>query len=307
MEDALRRFLFMFELTGLQYFSLEHDNLEDPPTALRRNFMIVLIILTTLLVSSFLMFVPVEAEIVTAKNMLNFAIRHSMSVSVVLVVYTSFIQSYTSTRKIKKVFLNNKELVRVCQRDFGMPVDFRHIQRTARKRFFVMTVFLAAAHTVLGLFMVQNLQYVLGLIILFFPYFFLFLIVYKFVFYVGMVNEQLMSLKSLLEGLFTHNQASKKSVNRFSFASWEQHSRSSELLKNLKSEELLRKLRASRKIYNLVFDNSTLINESLGLTVLILLICLVIVLTATGFEIFITVVGKSSKLDTYGKRVVFRI
>lgn len=281
MEDALNSFLFVFELMGLQYFSLVHDNLKDRPTSFRTAFMIVIVTLISTILFCYLLFVPLKAEIITSKNVLNFAIKHSMALGLLLVVYTSLIQSYISTRSIKKVYLNTKDIVRISFREFNMPVDFNLIKRAARKSFLLMSLFLVTVHITLSIRKVNSLLNALDSAFSLFAIFFLLMIVYKFVFYVAMVNNQLLLMRDLLRGIF-------KNIITKPF-----NLTSSEIV--ALTEDPLRKFRAARKIYNLIYDNAALINDSNGLTILILLISIVITLTASGYEIFISIVGNSQE------------
>lgn len=277
MEDALNNFLFVFELMGLQYFSLVNDNLKDRPTALRTAFMFVIITLISTLLLCYFSFVPLKEEIITSKTVLNFAIKHSMGVGLLLVVYTSIIQSYISTRSIKKVYLNTKEIVRIVYREFNVPVDFNLIKRAARKSILLMSLFLVTVHIVLAIKTVKSLLNAIDSVFSLFAVFFLLVIVYKFVFYVAMVNSQLLLMRDLLRGVF------KNFITKPNFTT------SSEIARL--TEDPLKQFRAARRIYNLIYENASLINSSNGLTILILLISIVITLTASGYEIFISIVG----------------
>lgn len=107
------------------------------------------------------------------------------------------------------------------------------------------------------------------------PILLLFMIIYKFVFYVDMVNNQLEFVVKLLDKTFQPEEV--KVVGEMCF-------------KNT-LDDPLKKLRAIRKVYNIIFESGALVNRSNGLTILILLMDLVIAITASGYEIFVIAVG----------------
>lgn len=106
------------------------------------------------------------------------------------------------------------------------------------------------------------------------------MIVYKFVFYVEIVKHQLKLLQVLMKETFKYAPvgiiyknnwrtiAVKPAVNNW-----------------------LRKLQAVRKIYNMICVHGELINHSSGLTILIVLVDVIVLLTASGYQIFVIIVG----------------
>lgn len=302
IEEELNRCLILFEYTGLQYFSLKsltQSNVDSRPSILRTIYMLVLFVFVNAMAVSYILLDHSAVKgALTSKNVIMFVVKHSMNVAMVIILSVSFVQSYTSTRHIKKVYLNTKEIARLCS-EFKLDIDFKQIRNDAWKRVAVMISFIFLMH---GSVMLAHrnspnstLQLLLGIL----PIFFLLMIVYKFVMYVDMVNSQLRLLERLFMDVFQY-QPIKILENGINVQ-----------LKHVEPSkpfnEILNKLRVVWKIYNVIFDNGSLINDSLGLTVLTLLIGLVIALTVSGYEVFVTIVGGRPVQNLPGNSILLNI
>lgn len=111
---------------------------------------------------------------------------------------------------------------------------------------------------------------------------FLRLSVSQFIFYVGLLNHELDSLNGLLHNFFNYKPI--RIIDNFEL--YVTQVRSSQA-----SDESLIKLRAAIKVYSHIFEIGSLISDSFGLTMLIMLINFVIAVTASGYEAFIIAVG----------------
>lgn len=298
METELNSCLVIFELLGFQYFSLK--NLEkidfmNRPTVFRIMHLVILLILISILTICFLI---MERETltgtITAKNMLMFAIQNSMNFGFVLVVCTSLIQSFTSTHNIKKFFVNLKMSVEILREVFDVKTDFNSLKKTMWKRFFVMLALFVSLHGSVGFsqYRMEILPIFIGIL----PIFFLIMIVCKYVFYVGMVNHQLECLDSAIETVITFPPI--KIIDNINF-----HLLPLKPVKQLDGP--LKKINAVRKIYNLIYANGNLINDSVGLTILILLVTLITTLTATGYKLFVIIIG-GLEMNEIPRKINFR-
>lgn len=286
MEKELNSCVVVFELLGLQYFSLKSltaDSLRSRPSVFRALYMILWLFLTTSLMIIYIIHDHSLAQgSLTAKNVLMYAIQHTMNVGLILVAITSLIQSMTSTRNIKKFFLNIHEIFDLYLYDFKIPANLKSIKRSSWRRMTLMLMYYLTIH---GGFMslhapLSDAAYkmLFGML----PILFLVMIVYKFVFYVGIINRQLKFLNKLLEDNFLHQPIKMIDNMKFHLTT----------VKPVKSpDDNLKKLRSLRKIYNVIFENAAIINDSIGLTVLMLLVCLVISLTVAGYQVFVIVIG----------------
>jgi hypothetical protein len=303
METELKTFLNIFELLGLQYFSLREltvDNLKKRPTFLRAIFMLILVTI----VCSLMIFVvnsdnpEVEGK-VTAKNVVMFAIKRSFNLGMILVCCSSIVQSFVSTKKIKKVFMNIRQVVKIVQSEFDVCVDFKRFKISALKKLWFLLIFFATIHASVTLvyWNEENLfiRTFLGAI----PVVFLLIVVYKILFFIALINYQLELLSEIVKDIFQYHPI--KIIENINFH-----------LTSVKTvEDPLEKLRSARKIFNIIFESGALINSSNGFTILIMLITLVISLTVSGYEVFIIIVGglpiKNIPSVIYGTILTFSI
>jgi hypothetical protein len=288
MEETLNSCLIVFELMGLQYFSLKsltQDNLKTRPSILRTMFMLVLFAFLTTVVILYVtseQVISTKNENVTAKNFVTFAIHHSLNAGLVFVISASLIQSFISTSEVKKIFLNAKEISKLTQEEFDIIIDFKKIKKSASRRMLVLTSFFGIIHAVAFFLSSRSIADITPMLLEIIPISYLLITVYKFIFYVGMVNEQLKLVAKLLNGIYEY--IPSKTVETYNVH-----------LVNVKPakkyKDPLRKLLAARKIFNLVYANGVLINESNGFTMLLVIMNLVVAIAAAGYEMFVIIVG----------------
>lgn len=118
---------------------------------------------------------------------------------------------------------------------------------------------------------------------------FLLVTVYRFLFFVEIINKQLETLGFLLE---THIQCGEVSEDLFVQSIY---------LRMMKSSNgVLRKLKAARRIYNLIYMNGNLANSINGLPVLVYIVLMVIAILLKSFEMFVLSVKLSPIKDFAG-------
>lgn len=277
MEDELSGCLTIFEVMGLQYFSLKsltNKTLNERPSALRTAYMLIIFTFVIMLMVLYIITDQFAMkETMSSKNALMFVVQHSMNMGMIIVVSTTIVQAYCSTRSMKQIFLNTKQIVQLCElQEFRLELDFNRIKRETWKKFAAMVCFIATTH--LTVFIANgaasgNYSILLGMI----PMLFLNTTVLKFVFYVGMINSQLEFLVKLLNDVFKRKPSRIMSNINFYLVN----------VKPVKTpEDPMKKLRAVWNIYHVIYDNAALVNKSLGLTVLTILGCLVVAMTVSG-------------------------
>lgn len=241
IEEDLNGCLIIFELVGLQYFSLKsmnEDNVANGSTKCRKFFLMVqLTIVGVVLITILVNFESPMTDEVNAKTVLLFLIVQLSNLGIVLMTLISLIKSYTSTRRIKKIFCNSKAISDIVKRDFYVSTDFGVIKRRAWWKFALMLMFFAV--TTAGL-IGDDISPEAMLAML--PIAFLLISVYQFIFYVGMLNCQLASLNALLRNYFDYKPI--RIIDNIEL-----------YVTQLKpADESLIKLRAAMKVYNLFFE-----------------------------------------------------
>lgn len=295
MEEELNSFFVVFELMGLQNFSLKSltaENAKTRPAIVRLIYFVILFLLNTFIMTTFFFHdeIGIQEE-VTAKNVLMYAIQHSMNFGLIMVLLTGLVQSFTSTCGTKRIFLNFKEIIKQVQQEFGIVIDFSRIRKASWRRLSVMLIFYGISHVTTFLSQISSASGIVPFILGIFPIVFLLMIVYKYIFYVGMVNHQLQFLRKMLADIFKLQSSKATDISL----------RMNQINYVMSPDDPMRKLRAIRTIYNLIYENGAAINDGNGLTMLTLLICLVTSLTVSGYQIFVLIVGGLPKDGAMGK------
>lgn len=302
METEFSSSLLIFEVLGLQYFSLKLlscKTLWTRPSIVRTVYMILLLIFMT---GISVWFVTSEAVLetsstVTAKNVLTFALQHSLNLGLILVVIVSMVQSYFTTPKVKKIYLNFKEITDIALDHFNIKKDFKQVRKGAIKRITVVVSSFVVLHLTSFFFRFGSVNDTIPMLVGAIPVFYLIMVGYKYVFYVAMVNHQMRCVLRLLEEAFKRPLIITKNIENIKF-----NLTNTQIVK--KYENPMTKLLAVRRTFNLVYENGTLINESNGLTILIVLVDLVIAITASEYEIFVVVVGGLPPEKLIGKILI---
>lgn len=284
MQRELNNCVFILELVGFQYFSLKRltiKNYKDGPSVYRTLHMAVLLVLITILMV-FMIWDDGndKTEKVTAKNVITYATKNSMNFGLISVLIFTIILSFTSTRHIKQIYFNLSEISRYSQQEFDISIDFKVLRRELLSKLRRFIIFFMLLHGLAIYSRFRLFNDVIPMLFGFFPIFFLIMIVYKIVLYVCLINHQLKFIIILLDEIFSkppiiYHLIYDLPINKFatsSGVSWKQ-------------------LLSLRKIYNMIYENGVLTNNSFGITTLMLITCIVTALTATGYEAFVIIVG----------------
>lgn len=285
MDKDLNSCLVVLEWVGLQFFSLKHlnsRNIKDKPTILRTIIMITLVSALTLFVVFLFSNVTMSKEKVNARNVLMHAILSFLNIGVVAVIDASIIQSYILTCTTKNIFLNMKLISQLGFKEFGRRIEYKKIKKAALKRGLVVVVFFIATHIILTYSAIKTIEDVVGAIIISIPTFICYAIVYKFVFYVDLINNQLKFFEKLVDEISECRKVEITEGFDFHLVSVG--------TKN-ESEDLMRKSRAARKIYILIFESVNLVNSSNGFAILLVIVDMVISLTSSGYELSVVALG----------------
>lgn len=303
MENELRHVLFVFEIAGLQYFSLSKLTTESAKKSVpifRLLYMIFLLSFVVLLVTGFILSDELLWSVKSnVKTVIAFTVQNSMNVGMILVSLVSVIQSYCSTSKIQKVFLKNDELTQIYQREFAVSPNIAEVKRVTLIKIWFSLIFFVV--TQLALFVANyqlNLnfvQFVLGM----FPNMLLFLSALKFLFFVNMINYQLEFLMKTVKEFSSVPGLMQLEATK-AFDNYVTTVRRSATNNNV---EPLRNFQATWKAYAIIYENAGLINDSVGWTVLTIFFLLTVGLTVSSYELFVIAVGGMSIENLPGKLI----
>lgn len=266
---------FLFELTGVQYFKVMEvnaDNQSEGPSVKRTIYMIFIMTLLTSLSITYTyiattMKEQTESEL-SIKTILQITLNHALNVSFVLIMFTGVLESFTSTKSSKKFIMNIVNIGEIVEDNFQCDTSFDEFARRVKiRRFFCLSYF--ALFQILASFIYYRSKIVflqksiLGL----FPIFFLVIITLRIVFNINLVNYSLELLKKIIIEMKTRN--------------------ANEQDRNISSHII-----SCRKIYNKIYENCEIINNSFGFTIFFLVCGFVTVLIVTGYELLLMITSK---------------
>lgn len=298
MEKELNGSLVILECMGLQFFSLktlEPGSYQKRPSNIRVAFLLLLLLLISGMMYYFTLSARSGNENITAKNLIIFAIQRCLEVGYVTVIFIGMVQSLATTINVKKFFINTKLIGKLISQDFSHIFSFEKVRDFSMKRFIVMMIFFATVHGTASIFQYRanGLEGLIEMFIGAAPVFFLMMIVYKFVFYIDLINRQLEALKELFRELFLDDSS-------LTMINCNQKAAINVLHAIHVRDNSVRKLYTMRKIYNLIHENGELASSSNGLTIMVLIVVVVISLTSGGYNIFVTIVGDFPKDQIIG-------
>lgn len=270
--DDINCFSKLFILFGLQYF-FDKDLKSNSGKDFKLFFAVYFTILV-LLVLGLLLFV-ISPEFTNGadddKSLRNFIDRIQnifMECALVLTLFLGLVESFVKTESAKKLIEKVESISTMFNLELGHSLDYKLFRKTWMRNFvlFFSTFTFSYATWIIATFV--NGDSFLTLLFCLLPYFFFSLIIFKFVFYVGLVNFQLenLSLVSAPAAINKTRQEASANVE-------------------------LRKILALRRIYSSIYDCGQYANNIMTVSTLCTLVVLVILLTSTIFRSFIVIIG----------------
>lgn len=289
----------LFQLFGNQYFSvrtLTDGNQKNFPTLGYTIYFICAFILLTGDMASYSILASSEEtkEMLTAKTLLTLLVQHSMHFGLLIIIFVSLIQSYVSTPLTKKFFLNSIKIASISHYELSHPIDHQRIRREVIRYFFFLILIYILSENILYFyerFFDESKSYAKTLVA-FLPLIYLNTTSFKFIFHVKLVNFHLENVNELIKESFQSPSKLNEKVK---------------LVKPMKiqTDELSVKLQNLRKIYNIIFENSEIINRTLGKTIFTLLVAMVLAITSSGYRLFLSAVGRVS-VEKIGGKINYR-
>lgn len=277
LEVELDSCLKIFEVMGLQYFTLKNLKLENPhqrPTVLRTFYLIfVAIIGFTSLVLGVFDNTTVNKKI-TSSNVIIFGVKRFLNVAIASVMCFGTILSFLSTRENEEIFKNFKKISGIVN-NLDMEMDFKVFKKSSwRVLILILSVF-TVVHGLLGYYVRHEENVFLLMTLLGVSIMFLLMILHKTVFYVSLVNFSLEVLNKIIANIFQNIPVNIEENISYHFKSVKP------------KEDPLEELKKTREIFNLVYKSGKIINKCNGFTLFALMSSLVTSLTLSGYELFI--------------------
>lgn len=279
-----------YEIYGLQYFSLKESldkNFKDLTPFSRKIYFTILFTVSLMLGGGVIVLSSVLSEKVSKKNVLTLLYSEFINYTAFVALWVGLAESFASTTQIKKLFANSKSIIESCYHDLNVTMSFSNVRKSAWKRLLAMgVIFLLAQST----FTLRNKEVDEGLIVdiavvVTFVTFFL-VVINKFVFYVCFINFQLEFVNKILQNeLACHLKQLNIKVYCLDTKSH----------KMKVENKIITKLQAIWRIYDKIQENASLVNKSLGISMFLTLMNLIMGMAYYGFAFCAAAMGDTSE------------
>jgi len=185
----------IFQIFGLQYFSVKSLSFKNllvyPSWKYTIYFVLVLIILLGLMTIYAVLAAHEHLnEKLALRTVLNYLVQKSIIILLIVITCVSLIQSYTSTPQTKLFYLNCFRIARIAKDNFKDPIDHHPFKKKILRYFFGTELFLRILQVILCFFH-KNPDHMVGELLATLPLTFLYTTIFKFFFYVMLVNFHL--------------------------------------------------------------------------------------------------------------------
>lgn len=290
MKKSLSGSTAVFQAMGLQYFSISSDifqNAFDQPVKVSKKHKFssaFVILLLCLQLAGVLYAISLEKQLQQNENVTKGLTVQFVSYFLMIVVCsTAVIHSCYQTRTAKKVFYNFEKIFKIFTRELEEPVDYGSFAKMFKIDFVITGLIFAAASVALLVFIYHHNQsnvFLWGLLTIF-PYFFVQVIIFFALHFIRLTNENLSWLVKVLEKLNTKHELSKVNLEIIS--------------RNLKQlrrdDELFNAVMRLKRIYGILTETTGLINEVIGLPLMVIVIDLVIGNISGGYKVYLSFMG----------------
>lgn len=282
LADKLDGTLKVFEIFGLQLFSLRSVFTKAAGQQWTSFRIIYFIVLCTIcfVFGCLILLTSFSTEKVTTKNVLSVFYLQLLNYFFLTALGSSLIQSAISMKNIQRVFISSQEISNICEKDFSVVMKFGELRKSTLKKICVMviTAIAASCATVYAQFDNAEEFELLNTSIV---TTFLSMIVCKFSFFVDLVNLQIRHVEELFVLIFKAKPTQ----------TYEKVYRIDVMEKRGKEE--LRKLTTVWKIYIKVSENASIINRSMGLTILLVVVIAIMVVTYAVYDVCLAIMDDS--------------
>lgn len=264
-KENLSKCCIIFQIFGFIHFSIKNLSIDSNLSIFYTIKFIIIVIILAIQTIVFAKSIFIGAvESFDAKMSLHSFVQLVFFFLIFFVMIVAYIQSFTSTKLIKRIFINLIKISKIFREDFLHSMDFGIFKLWLYKLNFFTTIIFIVAHVFITLFetyynvensVVRNIiETIQSLIFM--------IIFYKYLFFVKLVNY---NLEHLIDSI-------KNELN------------SSKIILEIKLKKL-------REIYALIQEIVKLINDSMGLTILVYITSLVISQINIIYNLLLILIG----------------
>lgn len=284
-------FVKLFEIYGFQHFNaskLSDKNVNEKPSKIRFGFMLIRLFTMIFLIIAFII------NFASKRNAIYLNPLTKLFQIVLIFVMISFgicsiLESYISACKVKQLYMNFSKILFIMTNVLKISINFSQWKKKLYLKFTAFSIVVTVLYFgPLRNYKGRELVLVLGylpntiVVIIFLQYFFC----------VSFVNNSVQNLIIYIKKMQHKDEMRAKEV-------W--HSKHVQMFECDKIENL----QTCERIYNLISECVELINESFGLTALLMIYLMLITVTMSGYRLFVPFFeGKSFDSVHFGMKTI---
>lgn len=284
-----------FEILGVQNFDvtkINGENFQDRGTLCRFCIMLIRlsVILTTIFFATISMY-DVEATDGKANQLMGLLIL-SVQLAMVTMMFVINFGFFLSTRKLKLFYINLFEVINSVRDELSF-LNCDAILSVKKKPNCVLIF--AIFFTILSILHFKSVlthsykgkEYVL-IATYFAPNLFYMAAIFQYIFLINLTNQNLVCLVEI--------------VNEIRIGFYVAKGNNDLLPTRMIEDKILRALKTCRRIYNLIYENSQLINEFHGIFLILMIFIFVASGTSYGYIIYVKIINNSDTLILLGDK-----
>lgn len=295
--EELHNFLIVFEILGLQYFSLKSLLKVDPEKSKRpswfRLFYMIFTIIVSCIVLKFYGNFSGSGLLKSLQQNSGIAstVQGIMVMAFMVVNNISIIHAYRTTNENKQIFIISSKIKKLCMEAFGKSVDVKALKKKLFRRTRSMAMYFSLFHLLMLVCDQDSLP--VSVLVTALKNFILITLSFRLIFYTSLVNEHLNFLEEMVQELFPSPPI--KIIDNI-------HLHLTFGKTATIKDTPLKKIMVARKMYCNLIEITNLVNETVGLSIFLLFISLVITMTSGGYRFFVASMGGPGGETLYGKR-----
>lgn len=291
LEHFLSGMTTIYEIMGLQFFSLSSVSLQDgflqEDRVSKKHKFLILITVTALLVQITGIGSAIWLEKQNQQNdnvTTGLIVQFTAYSMMVFVVAVSILHSFAMTKQTKKIFRNFMKTSKIFAVELDEKIDDANLARRIKLSFIRVSSCFVVLTVLLLAFIYQHNQtnVFLWAVLVIFPHFFLNVVDNYFMFFIMIVNENLKTIAKVLAKFQKMRETKKLSiVTTHLYVKTERRS----------YDETFNSLLKLKRIYGIIADTTSLINKVMGLPFMLKLVLMILGNVSAGYKIYLALMG----------------
>lgn len=298
IEKSLSQILIIYQVTGVQYFSLYSEPLENTAECrITRNhkiFLVANLLIVTAEFCAVIYAISLEAQQKHHNNIVTgLIVQFSTYNLMILLMITTVLNSLVLRKKAKQIFKNCKNISEIYL-VLNQIVDFSTFKHEFKITFGKLGIAFIGSTlgTLIFIYQYNQTNVFLWAVLAVYPYFFTMITISYWILLIRLVRENLRFIKKRV--LLLHKKHKLFRVNMDIF---------SHDLKSRRNDEAHNVIVKLKRIYGIVYDITCLINELIGIPICLILIVIVIGNISAGYKVFLSIRGDIPMERVAGKDV----